>query len=102
MILLFSTPRGPEVGFPDRWTSEGVFEYYGEGQCGDMAMERGNKAIKDHAEQGQEKDLHLFEGLGGGLVEYIGHMKCKGHEVRVAPGGDRIPRRAIVFKLERI
>jgi 5-methylcytosine-specific restriction protein A len=30
------------------WTGEGVFQYTGEGQSGDMTFEVGNKAIRDH------------------------------------------------------
>lgn len=97
IILLFSSPRGSAYGYRDGWTAEGFYLYTGEGQRGDMGLTRGNAAILGHADDG--KDLHLFEAVGKGAVEYIGRMVCIGHEWRVGMDLDGNPRKIIIFSL---
>jgi 5-methylcytosine-specific restriction protein A len=94
--MLFSGETGQQYGYRDGWV-EGVFEYSGEGQFGDMPMVRGNRAVRDHARNG--KDLHLFETQGGGQVQYVGQMVCAGTKTREAPDLDGNMRRAIIFDL---
>src|SRR5215207_4816312 len=96
MILLFSGETGEQYGYQDGWR-DGVFEYSGEGQHGDMPMLRGNLAIRDHA--GNGKDLHLFTTKGRGMVEYVGQMVCAGYKTKTAPDLDGRAREALIFEL---
>jgi len=59
-VFVFSGPTGKRFGYDqdEGWQPDGTFQYTGEGQRGPMAFERGNKAVRDHAESG--KDLYLF------------------------------------------
>lgn len=97
IVLIFTGQTGQQYGYDDTWTDEGIFEYTGEGQRGDMRIAKGNSAILRHAENG--KDLHLFEAAGRAFVRYIGQMVCTGFETRSAPDVDGHPREAIVFHL---
>lgn len=101
LVLLFTGAGGTEFGYSDGWADRGVvFRYFGEGQRGDMAWVRGNRAVRDHAALG--KELHLFEAVGGGMVEYLGEMDCGGWEFADGvPDLDGQARRAIVFHLVR-
>lgn len=52
-----------------------MFLYTGEGQMGDMAFVRGNRAIRDHAANG--KDIVFFETLGNGKgCRFLGDFAC--------------------------
>src|ERR1035437_7636430 len=64
-VFIF-TGRGARHGYTDEWSPDSTFRYFGEGQTGDMALTKGNKAIANHAADG--KDLLLFDMLGGGRV----------------------------------
>jgi 5-methylcytosine-specific restriction protein A len=94
--MLFTGESGEQYGYRDGWV-EGVFEYSGEGQYGDMRWVRGNKSILGHAEDG--KDLHLFEISGRAMVRYVGQMVCAGYKMREQPDLGGNPRQAIVFEL---
>lgn len=97
LLMLFTWESGREFGYQDGWTDEGVFEYTGEGQRGDMEATRGNAAILNHAKQG--RDLHVFEAAGRGSVRYVGQMMCVGFHEREGPDVDGRDRRALVFDL---
>ena len=100
-LFLFSGPSGAQYGYKDHWEAGNtIFYYTGEGQEGDMAFVRGNRAIRDHAENG--KDLHLFEYVSGGLVEYRGQMVVTGHDMRRGPDRNGNERDVIVFELVRV
>lgn len=58
-IFIFTSDAGEEFGYRDQYREDGIFEYTGEGQRGDMTMTAGNKAILDH--QNKNKTLHVFE-----------------------------------------
>jgi len=45
-VFAFTGDTGEQYGYKDRWTDDGVFQYTGEGQVGDMQFIRGNKAIR--------------------------------------------------------
>ena len=47
VILLFTGETGAQHGYTDGWL-DGVFNYFGEGQIGDMPWVRGNSSIRDH------------------------------------------------------
>jgi 5-methylcytosine-specific restriction protein A len=62
-----------------------------------MAFVRGNLALRDHAENGE--DVHLFEQEPGGL-RYVGQVVVAGWNWQNdVPDGNRNLRRAIVFDL---
>ena len=67
IILLFTGEAGKQYGCQDRTTDAGVFLYTGEGQRGDMTFTKGNLAIRDHTQNGE--DLHLFEYQPDGRVQ---------------------------------
>ncbi|MCS3665638.1 hypothetical protein GGP65_003282 [Salinibacter ruber] len=62
-----------------------------------MEMTRGNRAIRDHQEDG--KRLHLFEALGEGQVRYIGRATYLDHHWEDRPDAYGEMRSAIVFEL---
>ena len=97
-IFLFTGESGEQYGYRDGWDENGIFLYTGEGQVGDMAFSRGNKAIRDHATEG--KDLHLFEALGKGKgYRYVGRFACSSWEFRQGVDRNGDERRVIVFHL---
>jgi len=85
-LLLFTGESGNRYGYSDGWTPNGVFEYTGEGQRGDMGFVRGNLAILEHGQAG--RDLHLFEQTDRGNVRYVGQMVCTGYDQRTGPDVD--------------
>lgn len=99
-IMLFTGDSGEPYGYQDGWTTEGVFLYTGEGQRGDMDFVRGNRAIRDHIQDG--KDLHLFNYTERGHVCYVGQMVCTGYQERRGPDVEGSIRRVIVFELTPI
>jgi 5-methylcytosine-specific restriction protein A len=52
IILVFTSTGGEQFGYRDDWHS-GIFYYTGEGQIDDMQFKCGNKAIRDHADDGR-------------------------------------------------
>jgi hypothetical protein len=72
VIFIFTGSAGKQHGYRDIWLDGDTFEYWGEGQIGDMSFTSGNKAVRDHIDDG--KDLLLFESVEGpgGLVRYVG------------------------------
>lgn len=101
VVLLSSGKSGAQYGYRDGWTGDGVFQYTGEGQSGDMTFEVGNKAIRDH--RIDHKDLVLFEDLGKGKgVRFEGVFECMGWN-RVDGQSKRGElRKLIVFDLVRV
>ena len=89
--------EGRPFGYEDEMDDNGVFHYFGVGQVGDMQFIHGNRALRDHAERGE--DVHLFEQEPAGL-RYIGQVVCGGFYCNdKVPDANREPRRAIVFEL---
>ena len=83
-IFLFTGESGDQYGYKDGWTADGVYLYTGEGQVGDMQFIRGNKAIRDHIQNG--KDLFLFEILPKRKgCRFINVFSCESWEYRRAP-----------------
>ena len=74
IILLFTGKSGHQYGYQDTWQDDDHFDYVGEGQRGDMKMNKGNAAILNHAANG--KALHLFEDVGHGNAKYLSEMAC--------------------------
>ncbi|MFN2302634.1 MAG: HNH endonuclease [Anaerolineales bacterium] len=97
MILLFTGQQGQQYGYRDGWTKEGVFLFFGEGRQGNMTFTRGNKALRDHIQDG--KDVYLFEYIDTGVVRYVDQMLYIGYELRAARDFDNKLRTGIVFQL---
>ena len=97
VILLFTGDSGRQYGYEDKFQDDGTFSYTGEGRRGDMRMEKGNRAIRDHLSNG--KTLHLFEQASRGLVSYLGEATYLGHHPEPRIDVEGKPRTAIVFEL---
>lgn len=97
VIFIFTRDNEDDFGYIDHWTDNGVFVYTGEGQIGDMQFTKGNKAIRDHIENG--KDIYLFEYGKKGNVRFIGNMLYTGYYLRDAKDRDGNIRKAIEFEL---
>lgn len=96
LIIIVTGEEGGQHGYHDTLRPDGVFEYYGEGQIGDMQMLRGNKAVFEHAENG--KDLLLFRKTKDGLT-FEGQYVVEGMLERPAPDTQGTMRNAFVFEL---
>jgi 5-methylcytosine-specific restriction protein A len=98
VVFIFSGVSGEEFGYKDGWTDDGIFAYTGEGQEGDMTFTSGNKAVRDHRQNG--KDLFLFEDLGKGKgVRFEGLFECATFREAAGPDKNKRPRKIIVFDL---
>ena len=100
LIFLFTSSRGDEFGYQDGWVSEDLYRYTGEGQMGDMEMDRGNLAILNHQEDG--RTLHLFKKVDPGLYEYVGQFEYLKHEIKTGTNGEQRQRDIIQFVLKRV
>lgn len=97
-MFLFTGESGEQYGYRDGWEDNGVFLYTGEGQEGDMGFQAGNRAIREHAEEG--KDLHLFQSLSKGKgYRYLGMFACPSWEYRRGKDVNGEERWVIVFHL---
>jgi hypothetical protein len=102
-ILIFTDALvGAEHGYFDHWQGS-TLHYTGEGQAGNQQMTRGNKAIKNHIEDG--RTLRLFEGIAGEVV-YVGEFKLGAtdpyYEDSAPPSGGGPLRSVIVFRLDPV
>lgn len=101
-VFLFTGITGARHGYHDFWDDEGTFHYFGEGQSGDMQYVRGNRAIRDHLNEG--KRLLVFQGLGHGLpYRFLGEFQLRTPYLQadiLDTNGSL--RTAIVFKLTPI
>jgi 5-methylcytosine-specific restriction enzyme A len=98
IIFLFTGASGELYGYKDHFHTGGLYWYTGEGQRGDMAMARGNRAIRDHNKSG--KVMHLFEEAERSWVRYMGEATYVAHHVEERPDVDGSLRSAIVFELD--
>lgn len=99
-VFLFTGEVGKKYGYKDEFRPDGSFIYTGEGPEGDMEFKAGNKAIRDHNEDGRE--LHLFEIGDGGYVTYLGQYECVDWFREQLPDKKGDLRSAIRFKLEPV
>ena len=81
LVIIITGEEGLEHGYADRYRSDGVFEYFGEGQVGPMRLRAGNRAIAEHSAQG--KGLLLFRKTPDGL-RFEGEMVCEGYHTETA------------------
>jgi 5-methylcytosine-specific restriction protein A len=97
LIVVVTGEEGRPFGYDDYWDDEGVFHYFGAGQEGDMEFVRGNLALRDHAQNGE--DVHVFEQEPAG-IRYVGQFVSAGWNWRDdVPDRNNNLRRAIVFDL---
>jgi 5-methylcytosine-specific restriction enzyme A len=99
VVIIITGEEGLEHGYADRYRPDGVFEYFGEGQVGDMRLRAGNRAIAEHSAQG--KGLLLFRRTSEGL-RFEGEMVCEGHHLERARDRTGAEREAIVFDLRSL
>ncbi len=99
-IFIFTGDNGEEFGYSDGWTKEGIYQYTGEGQVGDMQFIKGNKAIRDHVSLG--KEILLFQYVDSGIVKFISNMICIGYHYRESKDKNKDMRQAIVFELQKV
>jgi 5-methylcytosine-specific restriction protein A len=99
LVLIITGEEGLEHGYADRYRADGVFEYFGEGQVGDMRVRAGNLAIAEHSAQG--KGLLLFRKTSHGL-RFEGEMVCENYHLEPAPDRTGAKRDAIVFELRAL
>lgn len=98
-VFLFTDPsKGLQWGYLyDGWREDRLYHYTGEGQAGDQLMLQGNRAIRDHAQEGRE--LHLFD-VHAGQAAYVGELEYVDHYPADAPQAGSDERRSvIVFRL---
>ncbi|MBX8812751.1 HNH endonuclease [Ochrobactrum sp. MR34] len=99
LVIIVTGESGEEHGYSDRWRPDGVFEYFGEGQVGDMQMHKGNAAIANHSMNG--KSLLLFTKTKHGL-RFEDEFIYESHHIEDAPDREKNIRKAIVFELRPI
>jgi len=99
VAILITGEEGLEHGYSDRYRPDGVFEYFGEGQVGDMRMRAGNLAVAEHSAKG--KSLLLFRKTADGL-RFEGEMVCDSFHIERAPDRNGTERDAIVFELRSL
>ena len=97
LIFFFTGGAGAQHGYRDKWEGN-VFHYTGEGQVGDMKLDRGNRAMRDHASL--NKDLLGFEETPrSGIYRYLGRFECETWSYSGQPDREGTARQAIVFQL---
>lgn len=96
LVIIITGEEGLAHGYADKVRPDGVFEYFGEGQTGDMAMHKGNRAIADHSSNG--KSLLLFRKAKDGLI-FEDEMVYENHHIERARDSHGTERDAIVFEL---
>src|SRR4051812_24177915 len=97
LVIVITGDAGEQHGYADTLRPDGVFEYFGEGQIGDMRMAAGNLAIESHSRNGES--LLLFRKMRDGALRYEGEWVCQGVQERQAPDREGHLRRAYVFEL---
>jgi 5-methylcytosine-specific restriction protein A len=99
-VFIFTGESGQEHGYRDEFHGD-TFIYTGEGREGDMEMERGNRAIRDHKDANRE--LHLFESTNEAwIVTYLGQYECADWFEEQLPDTNGNMRDAIRFKLQPV
>jgi len=98
VVFLFSSPAGHKYGYQDGWLGD-YYLYSGEGVRGDMALARGNQAIRNHEAQG--KRLYLFFRTSK-EEDYLllGEFRYAGHFWHWGPDETGQVRRTLTFLLE--
>lgn len=101
LVIAITGEEGGRHGYSDQLRDDGIYEYFGEGQRGDMQLVRGNRAIAHHSADG--KSLLLFRKVArDGSLRYEGEWVCDGILQRTAPDREGEERLAIVFELRSL
>lgn len=101
LLFVFTGKSGDNYGYEDMFLPNGTFLYTGEGTKGDMKMEAGNKAIRDHTDE--NKNMYLFEGTEfPWIVTYLGQFEYAGHQWKTLPDENDEQRKAIHFLLKPV
>lgn len=101
VVIIITGEEGGQHGYTDNIREDGVFEYFGEGQIGDMQLIRGNRAIAEHSKEG--KALLLFRKVArDGSLRFEGEWICEDVLRRPGPDRDGAVRTALVFELRSI
>jgi 5-methylcytosine-specific restriction protein A len=97
-VFIFYGESGEWHGYDDEFLDDGRFLYTGEGREGDMTMDSGNAAIRDHNRNDDE--LHVFEiKEGAWQVTYVGEYEYSDHHWTRLPDRNGNLRDAIRFEL---
>ncbi|WP_299864441.1 HNH endonuclease [uncultured Hoeflea sp.] len=97
LVIIITGAEGLTHGYSDQLREDGAFEYFGEGQVGDMQMIKGNVAIRDHSANG--KSLLLFRKTKDGL-RFLDEYVYETHRTVRAPDRNGDERDAYVFELQ--
>lgn len=98
VIFLFTGESGNDYGYEDKFLDDDTLLYTGEGVEGDMTMESGNRAIRDHQENGES--IHLFEDTDmPWMVTYLGEYEYILHRTDTLLDENGDQREAFRFKL---
>jgi 5-methylcytosine-specific restriction protein A len=97
VVIAITAPAGRKHDYHDTWTDDGVFLYYGEGRNRDMMFQAGNKAIRDHVEDG--KALLVFEKKAKGKYAFLGNFVCAGYSEEKSSSAGRKGLIDIIFQL---
>jgi len=101
LIFLFTGKSGDDYGYEDEFKEDGGFWYTGEGKTGDMTMDGGNKAIRDHRKNG--KSIHLFEDTDmPWIVQYVGEFSYLEYEEKEMDDENRNQRTGFRFHLRPV
>jgi hypothetical protein len=100
-ILVFTDPVSGAAHGYDRFEGlreDGTYAYTGEGQRGDQQFVRGNRILRDSAEDGRV--VRLFRTSGRNAT-YVGPFTLgdPAYEVREIPSSDGVLRAGIIFNL---
>ena len=98
-IFLIAGTSEIAFGAQDRSRDDGVFEFFGEGEIGDMTMTGGNAVVRNHSRYG--KDLLLFRRHPHG-IRFSGGFVCDGHRIRLSRDVRGQERTAIIFELKAL
>lgn len=98
LVFLFYGESGEWHGYEDEFTEDGRLLYTGEGREGDMTMDDGNAAIREH--KANDEELHVFEsGEDAWEVTYVGEYEYSDHHWTKLPDRNENMRDAIRFEL---
>lgn len=78
-IFVFTGESGEKHGYNDEFLDNGTFRYSGEGTKGDMTMDGGNEALRDH--KSANETVYLFEDADyPWIVTFVGEYEYEDHQ----------------------
>ncbi|WP_433632951.1 hypothetical protein [Halomicrococcus sp. NG-SE-24] len=101
LIMIFTGDSGSVYGYNDEFLEDDTFLYTGEGTEGDMTMDSGNKALRDHKANGES--IHLFEDTEiPWIVTYLGEYEYVSHKTDTLPDENGQSRDAFRFQTAKV